>query len=302
MANPHLEKNSKYSKTTSLLIVAFAYIVAFGAAAMSIHLTPSLHPIIQILIADIVATIVIWLAGLPFSNASFYDPYWSVIPVGIAAYWWSLAGFDFDYSKLLFMLVLSYWAIRLTSNWAVGWTGLDHEDWRYQDLRASNGALYQFVNLFGICLLPTILVFLGMLPGYIVLAETHASSPLLDIFALVLGISAVTIQWVSDEQMRLFRKKPRGNSEVMRSGLWAWSRHPNYFGEVLMWTSLFLFAVSAAGTSALWTGVGTLSMLILFLFISIPMMDKRSAEKRPEFARHMKNSSAFFLMPPRKND
>ncbi len=299
MANPHLEKNQRYSRSRSLWIVFWAYVVALLVGGCVVYLTQPLGPIYSVLLADIAATFVIWGIGARLSNASLYDPYWSVIPVAIAGYWWSLSGFDVgDSRKLLLMLVLTYWAVRLTGNWVVGWPNLSHEDWRYQDLRAKTGSAYQLVNLFGICLFPTLIVFLGMLPAYIVLAEVHPPNPAFDLIPLVIGLGAVTIQWISDEQMRLFRKQNTDGDVVMKSGLWAWSRHPNYFGEVSMWLSLFLFAFSAAGLSALWSSVGWLAMLGLFLFISIPMMDNRSAAKRPAFKAHMGQSSAFFPWPP----
>ncbi len=299
--NPHLAKNAHYSKSASLLLVALAYVLAGVVVWATWPFYGHLGPIWGVLIADLIATAVIWACGLPFRNASVYDPYWSVVPLAIAGYWWSLSGFDTgDYSRLLLMLVLVYWSLRLTGNWIVGWPGLSHEDWRYQDLRAKSGKAYQLVNLFGICGFPTVLVFLGMLPAYPVLALEGAANPFVDIAALVVGLGAVTIQWVADEQMRIFRGAPDGNTAFMTGGLWAWSRHPNYFGEVMMWTSLWLFALAGFGAAFAWTGVGALAMLLLFLFISIPMMDKRSAAKRPGYADYMKRSSAFWMLPPRR--
>lgn len=299
--NPHLHRNQRFSKAISLLIVALAYGLAFAAVLASWPYYAHLGPVWAVAIADAIAMIVIWLVGLRFANASFYDPYWTVIPLFIAGYWWSLSGFDMtDMRRLLLLLVLSYWSIRLTGNWMVGWTGLVHEDWRYQDLRAKTGKLYQLVNLFGICGFPTFLVFIALLPAYPVLALRGEANPLMDVLALVIGLGAVTIQWVADEQMRIFRKGPDGQSGFMTGGLWAWSRHPNYFGEVMMWVSLYVFALSGYASDFAWSGLGAVAMLGLFLFISIPMMDERSAAKRAGYRDYMKNSSALLMLPPRK--
>lgn len=301
--NPHLAKNKRFGKLTSLTFVTIAYIIALAAALVSFPFFKEmgLNDIWAVFAADVVGTVVIWLCGMPFSNASFYDPYWSVAPVPIAIYWWSLSDYSMEMGDVMLIIVLMAWAIRLTSNWVRDWPGLVHEDWRYQDLRAQNGSLYQLVNLFGICLFPTLLVFLGMLPAYAVLVQDTGSSGLLDIVAFVCGMFAVILQFWSDEEMRAFRKRPKGGEEVMTDGWWAWSRHPNYFGEVFMWFSLFLFALSAGGMAYLWTGIGALAMFLLFWFISIPMMDNRSAAKRPAYAEHMKHSSRFFLVPPKRN-
>ena len=299
--NPHLDKNQKYSLSLSFVWIILAYFVALAAAVATVFLTPDLSPLWRVLLADVVATVIVWGFGTAFSNARFYDPYWSGAPPVMAIYWWYDAGAAaMDYRQMLLLLVLFYWAIRLTANWSCGWTGLKHEDWRYQDLRRGSGPVYPLVNLFGICMFPTLIVFAGMLPVYVLMTDQYPANPGWELVALVVGIGAVTVQWVSDEQMRAFRKGALGNEAVMDKGLWAWSRHPNYFGEVAMWTSLFLFALSAGGLSLAWTGIGALSMLILFLFISIPMMDKKSVAKRPAFAEHIKNSSALMMWPPKR--
>jgi len=300
--NPHLSKNSVYGKSRSLMIVTLAYGLALIAALGTFPYFADWGPIWGVLAVDVVATIVIWAVGAYLSNASLYDPYWSVIPPVIALYWWGLAGFDMDPRKLMLMTVLFYWAIRLTSNWARDWPGLHHEDWRYQEMREQSGAAYQFSNLFGICLFPTVLVFLGMLPALPVLTGDTPPNLILDVIAFIVGIGAVTIQLFADGEMRNFRFKKQANQTnqaFYTDGLWAWSRHPNYFGEVAMWFSLWLFAMSA-GIANWWTGAGWVAMLALFLFVSCPWMDRRSAARRPGYAEYIKESTMFFMVPPKR--
>ena len=297
--NPHLNKNAKYGKRQSLGLTFMAYVMAYMAAVLTFRQFHYLGDIYGILVADIAATLVIFFLGLLVHNASLYDPYWSVVPVGIAGYWWSLSDYDTgDLRNVLLMIVLLYWAIRLTMNWMRGWPGFIHEDWRYEMLRKSSGDLYPLVNLGGIHLLPTVLVFLGMIPAYFVLSEIGGPLNVIDYVAFAIGIVAVTIEFVADEQMKNFTTDPENKGKVMQSGLWKYSRHPNYFGEVLFWLSLFLFAL-AVSMEHLWTGIGVISMLILFLFGSIPMMDKRSLERRSEFKQYMQRTSGFILLPPK---
>ncbi len=262
-----------------------------------------LGPFWGVFVADMFATVIIWAVGAYLMNASLYDPYWSVIPPVVFLFWWSLTGFDMDPGRVMMMLVITWWAIRLTSNWARDWPGLDHEDWRYQEMRADNPKTYLFVsNLMGINMFPTIIVFLGMVPAWPVLAGNADSNIVLDVIAFIIGIGAATIQLFADGQMRNFRFKKQANQTnqaFYTEGLWAWSRHPNYFGEVAMWFSLWLFAMSA-GLENWWTGIGWVAMLALFLFVSCPWMDRRSAAKRPGYAEHMKTSNLFFMTPPRK--
>jgi steroid 5-alpha reductase family enzyme len=132
--------------------------------------------------------------------------------------------------------------------------------------------------------------------------ESDSSILALDIIAFIIGIGAATIQLISDGQMRNFIKKKKANETnqaFYADGLWAWSRHPNYFGEVAMWFSLWLFAMSHS-LSNWWMGIGWVAMLALFLFISCPWMDRRSAAKREGYSEYMKHSNLFFMTPPRK--
>ena len=298
--NPHLSKNAKYGRWQSLGLTFMAYVMAYMAAVLTFRQFEYLGYIWGILIADVAATLIIFFLGLLVHNASLYYPYWSVVPVGIAGYWWFLSDYSIDdIRNVLLMFVLMYWAIRLTVNWIRGWPGLVHEDWRYQMPRKANGDFYPLVNLGGIHLLPTVLVFLGMIPAYFVLSEDGDPLNMWDYAAFIIGMIAVTIEFVSDEQMKSFISNPANKGKVMDQGLWKYSRHPNYLGEILFWVSIFLFAM-AVSTSYLWTGIGVLSMIILFVFGSIPMMDNRSKERRPEFKDYMERTSSLLILPPRQ--
>jgi len=298
--NPHLKNNAKFSKSQSLGMTALAYLLAYLAAVMAFRQFDYLGDIYGILLADVIATLVIFFLGLMVHNASLYDPYWSVIPIGLAIYWWSLSEYDVtELRKLLLLIVLLYWAIRLTLNWIRGWPGFMHEDWRYVMLRKKSKNLYPLVNLGGIHLLPTLLVFLAMIPAYYVLSSTGNINPLMDWLAFAIGMIAVTIEFVADEQIKKWVASNDNPRNIMKKGLWKYSRHPNYFGEVAFWLSMFLFAYSAS-PDYLWTVVGFVGMVILFLFGSIPMMDDRSKEKRDGWEEHVKKTSGFLILPPKK--
>ncbi|MBI5546954.1 MAG: DUF1295 domain-containing protein, partial [Deltaproteobacteria bacterium] len=88
--------------------------------------------------------------------------------------------------------------------------------------------------------------------------------------------------------------------EIVNTGLWKYSRHPNYFGEVSFWWGLWLFGVASDPASALWTLAGPVAMTGLFLFISVPMLDKRSLERRPGYAEHRRRVSALIPWFPKR--
>ncbi len=281
---------------------------AYGMAALSASLIVesgiSDNLILITLYADIIATCVIFLAVLLFRNSSLYDPYWSVAPILIAVYWLSIGLTETANPIRAFMVtaVVCLWGVRLTYNCMRRWRSLQQEDFRYQDLRAKHGPLYWLVDLFGIELTPTLLVFLGCLPLYPALVTSTEPVGWVDLLALTLTLSAITIEARADTQLRRFLNSnsaegpAQGN--VCTVGLWSWSRHPNYFGEMLFWWGLAVFGLAAA-PGWLWSLLGASLITLLFVAVSIPMMQERNRLKRPNYDAQVKGIS-ILLPRPRK--
>ncbi len=278
--------------------VAVAYVVAAAAAIGCGFAVGADDPLVTALYADVVATLVVFGFSVAYGNSSFYDPYWSVAPIGLVAYWIAVApaGVDTGRSAVIAVLVTA-WGVRLTWNWLRGWGGLDHEDWRYVDIRAKTGALYWPASLAGIHMFPTAQVFLGCLPVYTALTAGTRGLGWLDAIAALVTAAAILIESIADDQLRAFAKDKQPG-EIMARGLWKYSRHPNYFGEALFWWGLYLFAV-AAGVAPWWTVLGAASITVMFVFVSIPMMERRSLARRPAFAAHQKAVSMFIPLPRR---
>jgi len=282
-------------------LCALAYILALCVAILIGYAVGERHPVLIAFVADIAATLVIYTFSLKFHNASFYDLYWSVAPVAIALYWTlgpALENVVFA-RQIVVVTLVSLWAVRLTYNWARGWQGLKHEDWRYADLRKKSKRWFWLVNLGGIEMMPTVLVFLGCLSLYPVLSTGASPIGPLDWIAIVVTAGAIIIETTADEQLRRFVKTTRQPGQIMATGLWAYSRHPNYFGEIMFWWGLFIFAL-AADLSYWWVFVGPLAITVLFLFMSIPLMDKRNLGRRPGYEEHMKRVSALIPWFPKK--
>lgn len=284
----------------SFFWIFVAYAAGFAAAWLTPRfLSPGLHPLWTVAAADVVATVVVFGFSVVFDNTSVYDPYWSVAPLAIAPYLALRpeAAAGLGARQILVCALVTFWGLRLTYNWARAFTGLGHEDWRYVNIRKTTGPLYWAASFFGLELFPTVLVFLGCLPLYPALSSARPLGPL-DALAATVTFGAVLIELIADEQLRAFRRTRKSSAEIMKTGLWAYSRHPNYFGEVTFWWGLFLFAM-ATDTASYWTGAGALTITLLFLFASIPMLDRRSVAGRPEYREHMKRVSALVPWFPR---
>lgn len=292
------------TKASALTIVALAYLVAIAAGAAWLLWGPRTGRLwLDTLIADLLATLVVFGFSRAYRNSSFYDAYWSVIPPLLLAYWWwqgpiGLTG-PGSLRCWLMAAVTGYWAVRLTGNWAYGFPGLHHEDWRYPLLRDGAGRFAVLADLFGIHLFPTVQVFVAMLPGYVAATRPGDGLVWLAWLAFVVGMAAVTLELAADTQMHRF-VAGRQPGAVMDRGLWGWSRHPNYLGEIGFWLSMALFGVSAAPRDFWWLFVGVAVMVAMFLGASIPMMEKRSLERRPHYQDVIDRVPRLLPRPPGK--
>lgn len=286
------------SKTESLVRVGISYVLAFGAGAAWFAWGPETAWLwLDGLIANLIATLVLFAASRVHHNSSFYDPFWSVLPPLLMLSWWIESGTPAnDPRSRLVMAVILFWAIRLTGNWIYAFPGLHHEDWRYPMLRDKAGKAEAVVDLIGIHIFPTVQVFLGMLPVYVVVTRPGRDLGWLDALAVLIGVGAVVLEFVADLQMHRFIRT-RQPGQVMDQGLWSWSRHPNYFGELSFWLSLAVFGLAAA-PDVWWVFVGAAAMYAMFQGASIPMMEQRSLERRPSYADVIARVPRFVPRPP----
>ncbi len=277
-------------------LIVLAYVVAVAAALLTLQLLDAGSVLYRSFIADVVATCVVFGFSVAFRNSSFYDAYWSVVPPLLLAYWVWLAAPVLNVRLVLVSLLVLWWAIRLTHNWARGWSGLEHEDWRYVDLQEKLGLLYWPVSFLGVHLMPTLLVFAGCFGVYLVAQPMAAQVPWgwIDTVALLVGAAAIAIEGQADNELRAFRARRASAAELLDTGVWSWCRHPNYLGEIGFWFSMGLFGYAVAPT-VWWLWLGPLGMLILFVGITIPMQERKLVAAKPAFADYARRT--FSLLP-----
>jgi len=280
------------------LLVVLAYAAALALALITGRAMEGYHPLVVALVADSAATIAIFAFSMAFDNSSFYDAYWSVVPFPIAWYWSTVEGAAAadPVRQGLVLFALAFWGARLTWNWYRGWHGLDHEDWRYVDIRAKSGKAWPLASLAGVHFFPTFIVFAGLLPVYSAMVSP-APLGMLDLVAFVVAVGATIIEGVADQQLRHYLDRRRSHEEILATGLWKYSRHPNYFGENSLWWGLALFGLAA--DPHWWSVAGAVAMTAMFVFVSIPLLDERSAARRPGYREHMRRVSALVPFPPR---
>lgn len=282
----------------SFLVILLCYVAA-AALGVIVFQQLTFTPWLSLLIADLAATLFIWVMSLILRNASVYDPYWSLQPVVILGLVLFSHPFADPGSLLLYFIVL-FWGLRLTGNWAVTFPGLHAQDWRYDQLKQQSGRFFPLVNLFGIQLMPTLIVYACTLPGFYFL-QNGGGFNVLTLAGLLVSLSGAALELAADAQMLAFRHQNPDRSQLIRTGLWKHSRHPNYLGEIMMWWGVFI--VSLSTMPSMWLlGTGAVINTLLFLFISIPLAEKHLASYKTGYAEYKSQTRMLIPIPKHRND
>ncbi len=282
------------------MIIAIGYLIAAAAAVACVSILDR-HPLAEVLVADIVATIVVFIFSVSFRNSSFYDPFWSVAPPVIAAWFIVISEGAVSIRQWLLMALIVVWSIRLTGNWLYGWSGMGHEDWRYVQLREKTGRLWRPVSFLGVHLLPTLIVFAACVPLYPALVSGTVAFNWLDVLALLVGGAAILLEYRADLELHRFRGARKSKRDVLMTGVWTWCRHPNYLGEIGFWVSLFLFGLASTEGVYSWSWVGVVAMALLFVGISIPMIEEKLMADKPDYAAYRRRVRMLLPLPLRRD-
>lgn len=258
--------------------VSIAYAVAIAIGWGVAHATRDHGPLVTLATGYLASILAIFAFSFAFRNTSFFDAWWMAAPVATIPF---LAGDPGILTRELAVSALVIlWAVRLTWNWIRGWMGLHQQDWRYLEMEKKSGRAYWLVSLGALHLFPGALVYAGSIA---IVVAMRGVTPLgwLDVVAAIVTLGAIAIEAIADQQLHDFTHSGPPPGSTCDIGLWKLSRHPNYFGEMSFWVGLSLFAL-AADPTALYVLIGPISIIALFVFATIPMMEARQLERRRE--------------------
>lgn len=235
-----------------------------------------------------------WAFSLVIKDVSFVDSLWSLFFLAAAGVF-AAQEESLSARGLLVLSLVTIWALRLsiyitTRNWGKS------EDYRYQAIRANNEPGFAFKSLYIVFGLQGVLAWLIALP---LLPAITSDAPLnvIDVAAALLWTTGFVFEAGGDFQLARFKARPHSEGRVLNSGLWRYTRHPNYFGDFCIWWSFYLFAVASGGW---WSIASPLLMSILLLKISgVAMLEKTISDRRPKYAEYIQSTNAFFPWPPR---
>jgi len=239
-----------------------------------------------------------WALSLILKDASIADIFWGLGFVLIAWTTFLLAE-GYLLRKMLITSLVSFWGLRLAVYLGLRKRGKG-EDRRYQSWRTQYGKSFWWVSLFTVFGLQGVLLWIISL---VVQSGQIASMPAglgwMDGAGFLIWAIGIVFEAVGDFQLSRFKADPGNRGKVMDQGLWAYTRHPNYFGESLVWWGIFLITLSTP--NSLWTVISPVTITFLLLRVSgVTLLEKTIVEKRPAYQAYIKNTSAFFPWVPRK--
>lgn len=258
-------------------------------------MTALLHVAPWGLAASAALALLVWVGSLARQDASLVDRWWSAL-IAAAALAYAVVLPAAGLRALVMGALLLAWALRLAiyitkRNWGHG------EDRRYQAIRARNQPNFALKSLwlvFGLQAVIAWIVAMPFLAGFAVDAPFGVAGAL----GAVLAAFGIGFEAIADAQMSRFKADAANLGQVMDRGLWAWSRHPNYFGEACAWWGLWLMALPAGGA---WTIVSPLVMTVLLLKVSgVTLLEADIGERRPAYRDYVRRTSAFVPWWPKR--
>lgn len=242
----------------------------------------------------------LWLFSLQKKDVSIVDIFWGLGFVLIAWITFFLSD-GYGPRRFLVAAMTTLWGLRLSIHLFVRKQGQE-EDHRYQDMRAVHGERFWLVSLFTVFLLQGVILWIVSL---VIQAAQNIQVPSritwLDALGILVFFTGFVFESIADKQLARFQSDPANKGKVMDQGLWAYSRHPNYFGETLIWWGFYAIALSRLGN--FWVIVSPLLITFLLLRVSgVTLLEKTITERRPAYVAYMKRTNAFFPWFPKKED
>ena len=230
-----------------------------------------------------------WLVSVVIRNVAFVDSLWSLFFL-IAAVVFAVEAAPLSARGMLVTLLVAIWALRLSiyitaRNWG------EPEDHRYQKIRENNEPGFAFKSVYIVFGLQGVLAWFIAMPLMPAIMNPGGIG-VLEIVATALWLLGFVFEAGGDYQLAKFKRDESSRGRVLDTGLWRYTRHPNYFGDFCVWWAYYLFAVAAGGW---WTVLSPLLMSFLLLKVSgVAMLEKTITDRRPKYAEYIRRTNAFF--------
>jgi len=246
----------------------------------------------------LICIILLWILSVYLKNASIVDIFWGSGFVIVNAVYFFYQ--DVVYTRHIILIgLVTLWGLRLSIYLAYRNIGKG-EDFRYQEFRRKYGThRYWWVSFFQVFLLQGVLILIVSLPllGSNNYTQSNQIS-WIDYVAILVWIIGFIFESVGDYQLTKFKSNLSNKGKVLNTGLWKYTRHPNYFGDAAIWWGYALFCASSG---IYWPILGSVAMTFLIIKISgVSLLEDSLKDKKPEYQNYMKQTSSFFPWFPKK--
>jgi steroid 5-alpha reductase family enzyme len=242
--------------------------------------------------------LLLWLLSLVIKNSSIVDIFWGMGFVIIAWVAFLLTPGGYELRKWLMVILVTIWGLRLSlhilrRNWG------KPEDFRYQAWRLKAGGTWWWRSLFKVFLLQGFFLWIIATP---ILAAQFSPYPArltwLDFLAIPVWLVGFFFEAAGDWQLARFKANPANQGKVLSTGVWRYTRHPNYFGDAAQWWAYYLVALS---TGTWWTIFSPFLMTFLLMRVSgVTILEKTLKEEKPGYKEYIETTSEFFPWLPRR--
>ncbi len=239
-----------------------------------------------------------WLVSLALRNSSIVDIFWGTGFVLSNWIYFALTPDSLPARKWLISILVTIWGLRLSlyilwRNWGKG------EDFRYQKWRRKAGPKWWWQSFFKVFVLQGLLMWIISAPLLAAhISATPARLTILDWLAIPVWAFGFFFEAVGDWQLARFKADPANKGQVLRTGVWRYTRHPNYFGDAAQWWAYYLVAAASGG---FWTVFSPILMTLLLLRVSgVALLEKTLTQTKPQYADYVASTSAFVPWFPRK--
>ena len=238
----------------------------------------------------------LWLVSLLVKNSSIVDMWWGpgILLIGVA---YAATSNGAAVRRNVVLALLALWAVRLA--WYIGRRNIGRgEDFRYAKWRAERGASWWWFSYFKVFVLQSLVAWIISMPLYWAIASPAPQALNgWDVAGAIAFAAGFLFETVGDEQLRRFKSDPANAGAVMERGLWRFTRHPNYFGEALLWWGFGLFSVA---TGAYLGVIGPAIMTFFLVRVSgVALLEKTLQHSKAGYAEYVARTSAFVPWPPR---
>jgi len=240
----------------------------------------------------------LWIWSVFIKNVSIVDIFWGLGFVVVNTFYVFMSG-ELNARKIVILTLVCIWGFRLAIYLAIRNIGKG-EDFRYQEFRQNYGPKrYWWFSYFQTFLLQGVLIMIISLPLLgINYNNSNGNLQILDYLGIIIWIIGFTFETVGDFQLSNFKRDSKNKGKILHTGLWKYTRHPNYFGDSAVWWAYGIFSIAAG---SYWQAIGAVIMTLLILKISgVSLLEKTLKETKPQYKEYIQKTSSFIPWFPKK--